>query len=103
MEDAYKRRLRECRMRFFTTLAARGWRNCRPLDGPYDFEAERGRSRLRVRLCFSLPDKGDIVTLGHEPNVYRCYREIWYVAPSGKVELTIRIDGELSDPMKDFK
>ncbi len=102
-EPAAKRRLRACRKRFFITLTRKGWRNCRPLDGPFDFEAERGRSRLRVRICFHYPEKGDIVTLGHEPHVYRCYREIWYVGPSGKVELVIRVDGELSDSMKEFK
>jgi hypothetical protein len=99
-EDARKRRVRDCRARFCATLTGQGWTKCRSLNGPYDFEAERGQSRLRVRICFSFPEKGDILALGYEPSVYRCYREIWYVGPTGKVEMRLRVSGTVFDPLK---
>ena len=98
-EPAAKRRLRATKRRLGPAWAKDGWKVTWLENGPFHVLLERGSTRRKIRICFDLPDKGDIVTVGHEPGSFRTSREILYIDPTGRNELTLSFGGTLSDPL----
>lgn len=92
-EVAIKRRLRESKRRFTTTLRAQGYRVSTFDCEPFHLLARKGRKARAIRICFGYTETDDILSVSREPMPDGCLREIWQISEDGRNTVIAKIAG----------
>lgn len=89
-ETPYKRRLREWKRHIATDLTRQGYEVETYESSPFHVGATRGRSSLKIRICFGCVTEDDLKPIAALTS--RGYmREIWQIEDGGRRVVRVKV------------
>lgn len=92
-ELPYKRRLRAWKRHIATDLTLAGYEVETYDSSPFHLSASRGRTCLKVRICFGYSTESDVRAVAQAKTA--CRREIWQISDDGRVIVKAKISPNL--------